>query len=62
MKIISSKKQKINLLIEHLETSKSKDKDRQIALMLLEVGKKLNINTDFYRPHIDKASLPTRSV
>lgn len=53
---------KINLLIEHLETSKSKDKDRQIALMLLEVGKKLNINTDFYRPHIDKASLPTRSV
>ena len=53
---------KINLLIEHLETSKSKDKDRQMALMLLEVGKKLNINTDFYRPHIDKASLPTRSV
>ena len=53
---------KINLLIEHLETSKSKDKDRQITLMLLEVGKKLNINTDFYRPHIDKASLPTRSV
>ncbi len=52
---------KINVLIEHLENSKSKDKDRQIALMLLEVGKKLNINTDFYRPHIDKASLPIRN-
>ena len=53
---------KINILVEHLELSKSKDNDRQIALTLLEVGKKLNINTDFYRPHIDKASLPTRSV
>lgn len=52
---------KINILIEHLETSKAKDKDRQIALMLLEVGKKLNINTDFYRPHIDRATLPNRS-
>lgn len=49
---------KINILIEHLENSNTKDKDRQIALILLEVGKKLNINTDFYRPHIDKAALP----
>ena len=53
---------KINILIEHLETSQTKDNDRQIALMLLEVGKKLNINTDFYRPHIDKASLPVRNA
>lgn len=52
---------KINILIEHLEHSKTKDEDRQIALTLLEVGKKLNINTDFYRPHIDKASLPVRN-
>ena len=52
---------KINILVEHLELSKSKDNDRQIALTLLEVGKKLNINTDFYRPHIDKASLPIRN-
>ena len=53
---------KINILVEHLELSKTKDEDRQIALTLLEVGKKLNINTDFYRPHIDKASLPFRSA
>ncbi len=53
---------KINVLIEHLETSNTKDEDRQIALMLLEVGKKLNINTDFYRPHVDKASLPIRNA
>ncbi len=52
---------KINILVEHLEKSKAKNKDRQIALTLLEVGKKLNINTDFYRPHIDKASLPIRN-
>ena len=53
---------KINILVEHLELSKTKDEDRQIALTLLEVGKKLNINTDFYRPHIDKASRPFRSA
>ena len=53
---------KINILVEHLELSKTKDEDRQIALTLLEVGKKLNINTDLYRPHIDKASLPFRSA
>lgn len=52
---------KINIMIEHLELSKRKNDDRQIALTLLEVGKKLNINTDFYRPYIDKASLPIRN-
>ncbi len=49
---------KIDYLIEYLENSKHKNKDRKIALALLEIGKKLNINTDFYRPHIDKATLP----
>ena len=49
---------KIDYLIDYLENSKHKNKDRKIALSLLEIGKKLNINTDFYRPHIDKATLP----
>ena len=34
---------KINILVEHLELSKTKDEDRQIALTLLEVGKKLKV-------------------
>ena len=49
---------KIEYLIEYLEKSKHKNKDRKIILSFLEIGKKLNINTDFYIPHIDKASLP----
>ena len=49
---------KIDYLIEYLEKSKNKAKDRKIVLSLLEIGKKLNINTEFYIPHIDRASLP----
>lgn len=51
---------KINILIEHLKTSKNKNEDRQLALKILEIGQMLNINTEFFRPHIDKASLPKR--
>ena len=51
---------KISILIEHLKTSKNKNQDRQIALKILEIGQMLNINTEFFRPHIDKASLPKR--
>ena len=51
---------KINILIEHLKTSKHKNEDRQLALKILEIGQMLNINTEFFRPHIDKASLPKR--
>ncbi len=53
---------KIDYLIEYLENSKHKNKDRKLILSLLEIGKKLNINTDFYLPHIDKASLPNRAL
>ena len=49
---------KMDILIEHLENSKDKNTDRILALKILDLGQKLNINTDFYRPHIDKASLP----
>jgi len=49
---------KLPVLMEHIETSKNKDQDRTLALMLLEIGKKVNIKTDFFREHLDKASLP----
>lgn len=49
---------KMDVVIEHLKDSKDKTKDRQLALLLLDVGDFLKINTEFYRPHIDKASLP----
>lgn len=51
---------KISILIEHLETSDDKNNDRMLALKILEIGQMLNINTEFFRPHIDKASLPKR--
>lgn len=53
---------KMNILIEHLETSKNKNHDRQLALKILEIGQKLNINTDFFRPIVDRASLPTQAI
>lgn len=49
---------KIDYIIEYLEKSEDKNKDRKIVLNFLEIGKKLNINTDFYVPLIDRASLP----
>ena len=51
---------KINILIEHLETSKNKNNDRLLALKILEIGQMLNINTEFFRDHIDRASLPRK--
>lgn len=53
---------KIDYLIEYLENSKEKDRDRKIVLQLLQIGKKLNISTDFYLPHIDRASLPVSAL
>lgn len=49
---------KFDILIEHIKTSKNKSKDKQFMLSLMEIGKKLQINTEFYRPLLDKASLP----
>ncbi|MCD8024646.1 MAG: DUF3536 domain-containing protein [Candidatus Gastranaerophilales bacterium] len=49
---------KIDYIIEYLENSKDKAKDRRIILLLLEIGKQLNINTDFYVPMINRAALP----
>ena len=53
---------KIDYLIEYLEKSKQKAQDRKIALAFLKIGKKLNIDTDFYIPHIDRASLPEGAI
>ena len=53
---------KIEYLIDYLEKSKNKAKDRKIILSFLEIGRKLNINTDFYIPHIDRASLPIGAI
>ncbi len=41
---------KINLLIEHLETSKSKDKDRQMALMLFGSWQEIKYKYRFLPP------------
>ncbi len=49
---------KIDYLIEYLENSENKGRDRRIILNFLEIGNKLNINSDFYLPIIDRASLP----
>ena len=42
--------------IENIKDVKDKD-DREFIETLLEIGKKLNINTDFYRNKLDKAML-----
>ena len=49
---------KIDIIIEYLEKSEDKNKDRKTVLSLMEIGKKLNINADFYIPLIDRATLP----
>lgn len=51
---------RINILIEHLEASKNKNRDRTLALKILEIGQMLNINTEFFRAHVDRASLPRK--
>ncbi|GBF23667.1 glycoside hydrolase, partial [Candidatus Gastranaerophilus sp. (ex Termes propinquus)] len=53
---------KLPVLIEHMQDTKNKeekDQARVLALLLLDIGKKINIQADFYREYIDKASLPT---
>lgn len=45
-------------IIEHMKTSKqqaSKAMDKQFILTLLDIGHKLNVNTDFYANMFDKA-------
>lgn len=41
-------------IIENMDKS-SKSSDRKFILILLEIGQKLNINTDFYKNKLDKA-------
>ncbi len=53
---------KIDYIIEFLEKSDNKGKDRQTILAFLEIGNKLNINSEFYRPKIDRASLPKSAL
>jgi alpha-amylase/alpha-mannosidase (GH57 family) len=50
--------QKMPQLIEQLQNSKNKAAERQLAIALLDVGKKINIQTEFYRTEVDKAGLP----
>ena len=38
------------------------DYDRKFVLLLLELGTKLNINTDFYKDTFDKAMSPLKSI
>lgn len=51
---------KMDILVDHIKNSDNKSQDRQFALLLLDIGDFLKINTDFYRPRIDKSSLPNR--
>ncbi len=51
---------KMDVIIEHLKNSNKKTHDRQLALLLLDIGDYLRINTEFYRPYVDRASLPNR--
>ena len=43
----------INEIIDMLQQSKRKN-DRKLIEMLLDIGEKLNINTDFYRTKLAK--------
>ena len=51
---------KLGLLAAKLESAplQEKNKERKLALLLLKIGEDLNINTDFYRNVIDRATLP----
>jgi len=51
---------KMDVIIEHLKNSENKNSDRQLVLLLLDIGDFLRVNTEFYRPYVDKASLPSR--
>ncbi|MBE7706019.1 MAG: DUF3536 domain-containing protein [Cyanobacteria bacterium SIG30] len=51
---------KLGTLAQKLENASinKKNKERRLALLLLKIGELLNINTDFYKDVIDKATLP----
>ncbi len=51
---------KLGTLASKLESAplKEKNKERRLALLLLRIGEALNINTDFYKNVIDRATLP----
>ncbi len=51
---------KAAILIEHLENSDDKNNDRVLVLCVLDIAEKLNINTEFLKPYVDRASLPKR--
>lgn len=48
----------IGEIIENMNKS-SQSQDRKFVLLLLEIGQKLNINTDFYRNMLDKTPIRT---
>ena len=45
---------KINELICEINTSETKDEDRKLICLLLEIGKKLNVDINFYKDLILK--------
>ena len=45
---------KINELICEINTSETKDADRKLIYLLLEIGKKLNVDINFYKELILK--------
>lgn len=51
---------KMGIILDHLKNSTYKAQDRQLIHRLLDIGEFLKINTEFYRPLVDRASLPNR--
>ena len=51
---------KMGIILEHLKNSTYKSQDRLLIHRLLDIGEFLKINTEFYRPLVDRASLPNR--
>lgn len=47
---------RINEIIE-LSVQSKRSNDKRLVEMLLDIGDKLNINTDFYRTKLDKLSV-----
>ena len=48
----------MHAIIEDLKKSQNKNEDRLFVLNLLKIGDYLKINTEYYKPLIDVASLP----
>ncbi len=51
---------KMDVILDHLKNSTYKAQDRLLIHRLLDIGEFLKINTEFYRPLVDRASLPNR--